>query len=501
MEATQETSKAHSSARVERLKPRFYSLRPRIRDRRFWAIQALVVVVAGFHFLIESLHLWERWQVSESSLMFVPMTMLYIPVVYAALNFGLVGAVATALLCIVLSLPMPLLFHHGLPAAGELAQLGIVAGIAVFVGGRVDREQEARGRAETAGAASRASEVKYRGLFESSPIPILIVDSGGKILEANPAAGRLFGRPPAHLRNVTTVDLLGPAASHQLFEQSSDAGQQKDCLVLAAAGDSQLYLEPTLTWISDNLGNPVAEIQLRDVTEERHRQAGLRAFASGVLRAQEEERRRIAQELHDETVQQMVLLCRQLDMIEGVGGPPSPVLRGELLAARGTAETVIEGLRSFARALRPPTLDDLGLVISVRRLLVDFAERARVEAEVTVVGVERRLPPDEELGLFRIAQEALRNVERHAGASHVGVRIVFGVCQVALEVVDDGVGFTPPTASGFATGSHLGLLGMMERAESLNGTLEIASTRRDGTRLTVLIPQEGARCQEADPQD
>ena len=498
MEATHRTPKAKSSATAERLKPWIYSLRPRIRDRRFWAIQGLVVAAATFHLLVESLHLWERWGVPESSLTFVPMSLLYIPVVYAALNFGLAGSLATALLCIILSLPMPLLFHHGLPAAGELLQLVIVAGIATFVGQRVDREQDARGRAEAAGAASRASEMKYRGLFESSPIPILVADSAGTILQANPAAGSLLGRDPDLLRGVAATDLVGPAVEERLRNLSGDH-VEKAHLLLTTTDGSRVHVEPVLTWISDDRGNPIVEVQLRDVTEEWQQRAGLKAFAASILRAQEEERRRIAQELHDEIVQHLILLCRQLDLIESVGEPPSLVLLGELRAARRTAETVVQGLRDFARALRPPTLDDLGLVTSIRRLLVDLTERGKVDGEVTIVGDERRLTPDVELCLFRIAQEALHNVEHHALASRVGVKIVFGVCNVGLEVMDNGVGFSPPTASDFAVGGHLGLLGMRERAESLGGTLEITSTRRDGTRVAVLIPQEDARCQEREP--
>ncbi len=493
------SSKFSPSSRVDRGKSWMYPFRPRIRDRRFWAVQGLVVAVAGFHLLAESLGLWESWRVSDSSLTFIPISLLYIPVVYAALNFGLVGSIPTALLCIVLTVPLPLLFHQGVPAAAELLQLVIVVGIATFVGHRVDREQAARQQAEAASAASRASEMKYRGLFESSPIPILVTDPAGTIFEANPAAGGLFGKDPAHLRNVAIADLVGPAGSRRLFDLAHDGRQQREHLTLTGTDGSHVYLEPTLTWISDSQGNPVIEIQLRDVTEERQQRAGLRAFAANILRAQEEERRRIAQELHDESVQQLILLCRQLDLIEGVGEPLSPLVLSELRAARRTAETVVEGLRDFARALRPPTLDDLGLVTSIRRLLVDLAERAKIDGEVTIVGEERRLPPEVELCLFRIAQEALRNVERHARASHVSVRTVFSECTVGLEVMDNGIGFSLPTASDFAVGGHLGLLGMRERAESLGGTLEITSNRQDGTRVTVLIPLGDADCLGGDP--
>ncbi|MEK7682362.1 MAG: sensor histidine kinase, partial [Chloroflexota bacterium] len=160
-----------------------------------------------------------------------------------------------------------------------------------------------------------------------------------------------------------------------------------------------------------------------------------------------------------------------------------------LREARKTAEAVVRDLRDFSKALRPPTLDDLGLVTSIRRLLMDLMDRAKVNGQIKVVGEERRLPPDLELALFRIAQEAMRNVERHAQAREVTVTLSFSGREARLDVVDNGVGFVlPPHSSDMAAFGRLGLLGMRERAELLGGRLEVKSTAGKGTRITASIP-------------
>jgi signal transduction histidine kinase len=210
-----------------------------------------------------------------------------------------------------------------------------------------------------------------------------------------------------------------------------------------------------------------------------------RLFESSV-RAQEAERQRIARDLHDQTVQELILLCRRLDVVESVGNV-SPAARDTLSDARKTAEEIVGDLRDFARSLRPPTLDDLGLVTAIGGLLRDLTERAKIEGNLSLANGEKRLEPDVELTIFRIVQEALHNVERHARATRVTVTIAFVGDVVRVDVADDGAGFATSPTTDFAADGHLGLLGMRERAESLGGRLEIVSQSGHGTRVTVTL--------------
>jgi signal transduction histidine kinase len=165
--------------------------------------------------------------------------------------------------------------------------------------------------------------------------------------------------------------------------------------------------------------------------------------------------------------------------------PGDEVLQG-LREARGVAEGIAEELRRLARGLRPASLEDLGLVTVLRRLVADVDGRDSLQAALRVEGEPRRLDPLVELGLFRIAQEGVRNVERHARARCVEVGLRFAVRAVELTVVDDGRGL--PVAEGEPRG--LGLVGMQERAALLGGRLEIESRPHAGTRLRALIPTQ-----------
>ncbi|MBI4233936.1 MAG: PAS domain S-box protein, partial [Chloroflexi bacterium] len=244
--------------------------RPRFEDWRFWAVQGLVVLVAGIHTLAEALEVLGEGG-GFQPLYFVPSALFFIPVVYAALNFGFAGAVATAVWCTVLTVPNWVLFHQGWDRVGCLFQVGAVDAIGVFVGQRVERERAARRHAEAAGMALRASESRYRGLFESSPGAVLVLDSGGVVLEANPAAGELFQREPGVLRGEQVAALVGEGCAREVLGVAGSPEGGTCCAVsrVKQPGGGEVYLEPTVTRISDGEGKSVVQVLLRDVTEER----------------------------------------------------------------------------------------------------------------------------------------------------------------------------------------------------------------------------------------
>jgi PAS domain S-box-containing protein len=419
-------------------------------------------------------------------LYFIPISLFFIPVVYAAMNFGFAGAIATALWATVITIPNFVVWHEGLQRWGVIFQLAIVVAVAVFVGQRVDRERGARRQAEIANTALRDSETKYRDLFETSPIAILVLDTNGAILDANPAAGALFDKATGALRSMAMAELVGKENEQKLLAPSQKDNWQEASLVLRSGDGSETYLEPTHTKISDGRGNIAIQVLLKDITQERHRQAGLRAYAAHILRAQEEERQRIARELHDETIQTLVLLCRRLDNVGSSSKALPSSVKRELQEARKITEEAVRELRDFAKALRPTALDDLGVVTSIRRLLADCTERTGIQAQLKLIGKERRLSRDIELGMFRITQEALWNMERHSRATKVVVTTTFSKDEVRMDIKDNGLGFNVPPNLG--TSGHLGLLGMQERAELLGGKWEIQSSPGKGVLTTISIP-------------
>jgi two-component system, NarL family, sensor histidine kinase UhpB len=214
--------------------------------------------------------------------------------------------------------------------------------------------------------------------------------------------------------------------------------------------------------------------------------ARLRQVAARALSAAEEERKRIARELHDETAQMLAALLIRIRVVRNSRDPEKlePLLDG----MREDVSRALEGIRRFARGLRPPALDELGLVPAIEghaRSLQEISGLAvDVHADADVAG---DLPPEAELATYRIVQEALSNVVRHARATHVAVEILRAGDRLVVTVEDDGRGFDPDNV--IATeGGGLGLFGMKERAGYIGGRVEVASTPGAGTRVRAEIP-------------
>jgi signal transduction histidine kinase len=218
----------------------------------------------------------------------------------------------------------------------------------------------------------------------------------------------------------------------------------------------------------------------------RAAQEGLHNYIGAITSAQEEERARLARELHDDTIQAVIALKQRLQLAQKLVKDPNG--RQSLRELESLAEQTIENLRRLTRALRPIYLEDLGLVAALEMLARETSQANQLETDFQKHGQERRLQRDVELALYRIAQEALRNAAHHAKANHAILCISFRDQEIQLEVSDDGVGFQmPKSPTDFAPNGHFGLLGIHERADLIGARLEIESTLGMGTKLTVRL--------------
>jgi signal transduction histidine kinase len=228
----------------------------------------------------------------------------------------------------------------------------------------------------------------------------------------------------------------------------------------------------------------------------RSSQQGLRDYIGAITAGQEEERHRLARELHDETIQALIALNQRVQMARL--SPADSVPDEQIAEIQILTEQTIQDLRRITRALRPLYLEDLGLAAALEMLSRETSEAAGNPIDFQLLGVERRLTPDVELALYRMVQEGLNNVVRHSKAEHATVTLRYTNESVVLMVVDDGCGFeVPESPAEFAPSGHFGLLGLHERAELIGADLEIHSSHKGGTRLMVSLPLSSEEIKQA----
>jgi two-component system, LuxR family, sensor kinase FixL len=227
---------------------------------------------------------------------------------------------------------------------------------------------------------------------------------------------------------------------------------------------------------------------------ERERARHQQELTTRVLQAQEDERKRIARELHDDTAQSLSSLLISLDLLEAHVPEDEPALRVGFDRVRGIAKRALDSVRTLAHGLRPTILDDFGLDAALEWIAVDhtatFGVPVTVAAEEIPAG---RLGPEAELALFRIAQEALTNSGRHAGATSLRMTLLPSRRAVKLVVEDDGQGFDADSLTGPSREAGLGLHGIQERVQLLGAGLDVRSAPGQGTRIAVTVPLVSAK--------
>jgi signal transduction histidine kinase len=244
----------------------------------------------------------------------------------------------------------------------------------------------------------------------------------------------------------------------------------------------------------DSVGG-IAEIdELRITINEmadrvRNYQTAMRSYAAAVTSAQDDERLRLGHELHDDTVQSLVVLSQELERVQRDLPATAEPSREKLTDLREMTNSIIDHLRGCIGDLGPVYVEDLGLIPSLEKLIDDLAVGQDIDLGLKVVGGARWLPANVELAVFRIVQETVTNVKHHARASRVEVKVEFDSKGVTVSTEDDGVGFEPPqTPSELAERGHFGLMGMKEKAALVGGWLSLRSEPGQGTRIVFFLP-------------
>jgi len=383
---------------------------------------------------------------------------------------------------------------HGLRASGEefpvdasISQLDTPQGriFTVILRDVTERVQAEREQARLA--------ARLAGLLDSAMDGIITVDAAQTIVLYNRAAERLFGWPAADVIG-QPLGMLIPArlrgAHHEHVARfgatgvtSRRMGDRTVLLGLRANGE-EFPIDASISQLDLPEGKLYSVI-VRDVTERVRAQEELVAFAAEASGAREEEKARVARELHDELAQSLTVLKMDANWLLAITGD-APPLQDKLRGMVHVIDEAVAATRRIAADLRPLVLDDLGVLPAMEWLASAFSQRHGVPCRLNVPE-DFDLPEPRATGVFRMLQESLVNVAKHAHASEVRVSVLREDGDTVVVIEDDGIGFDPAAPR---KSQSLGLAGLRERARLLRGTVEIASTPGAGTRVVVRIPAD-----------
>lgn len=344
-------------------------------------------------------------------------------------------------------------------------------------------------------AALLASEAKFRTLAETSQAATLIYDED-KFVYANPAAECLLGYSQVEIMALTIWEVLHPDAHARVRElraalqSGENINLTEELQILTKAGESR-WINAAVASIQIG-GKAYRLVTAFDVTERRQAeeylrvsQDQLRNLAARLQEVREEERAAISREIHDELGQSLTGMKMDLKWLEKQLPPDTPDAQQRLASLYELINSTIQNVRKLASSLRPGILDDFGLVAALEWLVQDYAKRTSISCRLLELPEDFPLDRERATAVFRICQEALTNIARHAQATEVAVRLTHADAALCLEVRDNGKGITADEINHIRS---LGLVGMRERALLLGGSFNIHGTPGQGTTVVVQIP-------------
>jgi PAS domain S-box-containing protein len=343
---------------------------------------------------------------------------------------------------------------------------------------RLTHEVTARTRAQ---AALAQSEARYRGYLSQAPDGVFLTDAEGRYVDVNEAACRLTGFSREELLALSVNDLAAPPRREEslgAFAALKTEGHASAEVWLRRRGGGTVPVALDAVKIDDQCFMAFC----KDIAPLKQAEQALRQLTARLNQVREEERSTVAREIHDELGQTLTGAKMDLAWLLQRFRKDQEPLRERCREALTLLDASLDSVRSLATRLRPAALDDLGLEAAVEWLAADFAKRNGIRCECEVTGEETVLEPERATAVFRIAQEALTNVARHARATQVAVRLHRADGRIRLVVSDDGKGIPADRLQGR---DSLGLLGMRERASALGGWVEITSQAGSGTTVVL----------------
>jgi PAS domain S-box-containing protein len=355
--------------------------------------------------------------------------------------------------------------------------------------------------------ALRESEIKYRSLYENSMVGIFQIPTEGRLLRINSAFAQMFGyqKPEEMIREISDIGaqlFVHPEQWNVIIRWLGQNGtiRQKEFEMIRRDG-SRFWMLLTARVEKEPKGKFIYyEGTTIDITERiwaieelGRNQDRLRELTARLMYAQESERKKISMELHDEIGQ--ALTAVKINLVEIQKEIPSDIrsdVGARLIETDAIIENMLEQIHQMALDLRPALLDDLGLIPTLRWYTKHFKTRTGLDVRLDTGRPTARLLADQETAVYRIVQEALTNIAKHADATLVRIRMRWKRQAFILSIKDDGKGFDVKTQKNNKNRTGMGLIGIRERAASLNGVMVIDSILGQGTSLSISFPYQGS---------
>ncbi len=450
---------------------------------------------------IDSPSLLSFWGLSRHG---VERVLFLVPIIYAGYIFGLRIGLATLGLSLAVIIPRIITLSEYKADAILESTVVVIVGLLVNFWIEAYRKrglqyQQLITKLEESERGLSVSEQKYRYLFEHASDAIWVQDVNGFFVDGNRAFEKMTGFSADELKGIHLARFLSEDSLALAREVRTKLINGEE---FEQPYEQQFFIKGGVIRTVKMSTNAVVsggritgfEHVARDVTQEKLQEENVRAYLQQITRTQEEERKRIARDLHDDVSPDIIILIQKLDNLVSAPRTKLATLRSNLEEVREQAVKALESLRATAQGLRPRIIDDLGLVAALEWIAEGLERDQKIQVDVETKNMKTALSPEAQILLFRIAQEALNNIRKHAGASRVSIKLESKDDSIRMTVTDDGRGFTAPERiEGMVSAGRLGLMGMHERARLLNGTLHVKSVPDRGTELTVDIPRPIAK--------
>ena len=473
---------------------------PGLRNPHLWIIIVLFVFLTISHFtqLLSQISVFDKISIPaalELSRHSVERLLYLSLILYAGWTLGIVGSAAlwlsSAVAMLLRTFLISLDFRDALLESVASLVIGALA-ITLMAAYRQNKLQQDKLRKTV--SDMKLARQNYEELFTNASDAIWVHDLEGAITLVNKACEKLSGYPVSELIGKNIRDFLNSEALALARQMKSKLlrgetmEQRYEQRLIKKDGSEAIMQLTTRLIVSDGMPQAFQNLA-RDITEERRLRDNLQFYLRQVLQAQEEERKRLARELHDDASQQILLLTHGIDNIASKSERYSPQeLRNELGRLYELSQQTYQNIKHYAQALRPSILDDLGLVAAIKWLAEETHKLGGIEIQVKINSIPL-LPPETQLVLFRIIQESLNNVQRHSGASEASITVECQGAEIRVTIRDNGQGFKlPQQLSDFAGQGKLGLTGMAERAQLIGGEVEVSSQIDEGTTIVVKAP-------------